>query len=320
MMIFLLWFAAIFFSSCCCLSPLPRGISTYEVSGGSRPNAKREVRERALGALSQALADNLKLLEVEFPALLGEKTAYDDVDNVQILNANRDWAMETAAELAQSKELWVALPDRRELELAEDAWPGKVFKQATLTTIEDAAAALRGEEKVEQAWGAQFSRLVETALKKEFLGKKPDTQSAPAPDLILAVQPGDGGPLEDWLNLELLGPTADDMRKNASFALMVCNGAFDKLRGGYYPPILFPKLADCVDRFIDTFETIFYLKALNEKGRSGWIYRVYPENWQVIKQDRNDDVLVFESQHRPSYATAVEALLRGLPATADNPP
>mmetsp|Transcript_10607 Transcript_10607/g.35084 ORF Transcript_10607/g.35084 Transcript_10607/m.35084 type:complete len:316 (+) Transcript_10607:1261-2208(+) len=301
--IFLLWWHAVVGFFAWGLSPLPSGISAVRVSrGGQSRAALQEVRALVLKAFKAARAANETLLEVEFPPLLGLKTDFVDVDNVQILDANRDWAMETAAELVNdfgdTKSLWLAFPDRRELELAKKAWPGQAFKRATMTTIEDAAATLKGEESIEQPWGAQLSRLV---AGEDVLGAKPeDLGLGIYPDLIVAVQPGDGGPLEDWLNLELLGDRP----------LLVCNGAFDKLRGGYYPPFLFPKLAKCVDRFIANFETLFYLKALNDKGRSGWIYRVYPENWQVIEQDRHgDDTLLFDSPTKPSYADAVTALL-----------
>ena len=56
---------------------------------------------------------------------------------------------------------------------------------------------------------------------------------APPPKVILAVQPGDGGPLEDWINLEACDTPGS--------TLVVLNGAFDKLRGGAYPKLIFPK-------------------------------------------------------------------------------
>ena len=40
----------------------------------------------------------------------------------------------------------MAFPDRKELELARDEWPGERFGAATLTTLEDAAEVLGGAE------------------------------------------------------------------------------------------------------------------------------------------------------------------------------
>ncbi|KAJ8600709.1 hypothetical protein CTAYLR_003919 [Chrysophaeum taylorii] len=246
----------LFASGCAALTPLPRGINQYEVSAGLRANPLSTVRSTALAALAAARRQNLTLLEIEFPPLLGVRTEFEDVDNVQILDANRDWAVEACASLSDlGSELWLAFPDRKELELAREAWPGTMYAAATLTTLEDAATALSGADAV--------------------------------------VQP---------LNLEAC---------EADGSALVClNGAFDKLRGGYYPRIFFPKLADCIDRFVSRFETIFYLKPLSDKGRSGWLFRVYPEPWQVVAQSRDSsDVVVLASETRPSYFEAIEALL-----------
>ena len=273
------------------LTSLPAGISTYEVSrGGGSRGAVDEIRNLVVAAVKQN--ENATLLEVEFPPFIGQKTSFADVDTGSVLNANCDWAMQTGAVLAADygAALWIAFPDRKELELAREAWPGQAFQKATLTTIADAAAVLSGEDKVFKPFGSQF-----------LPSSKPDTAKAPKPELILFAQPGDGGPVEDWLNLELC--YVSDVR------LLVCNGAFDKLRGGYYSGLLFPKLNACVDRFISKFDTIFYLKPLADKGRSGWLFRVGSENWQVIKQQDTDESLVLESATRPAYTTAIEALL-----------
>ena len=125
------------------------------------------------------------------------------------------------------------------------------------------------------------------------------------------MQPGEGGPLEDWLNLEKCQPS-DGL-------LVSLNGAFDKLRrcprgraflepsappgrvfsrygprrrygphagGGYYPRILFPKLAECVDRFVGEAEALLVLRSVADKGRAGWLWRVYPEPWQLFAQGK----------------------------------
>jgi len=268
-----------------------------------RANPLAEVRAIASAALARARADQVRLVEVEFPPLLGVKTAFADVDNVQILDANRDWTMETCRELAAElgPSLWIVFPDRKELELAREAWPGGLYQQATLTTIEDAAVALRGD--VLQPWGARFSRFLESAVGSDALGAAPDMSAAPHPELIVVCQPGDGGPVEDWINLEQL--------RLPNATLLCVNGAFDKLRGGYYPRLIFPKLGDCIDRFITDFETIFYLKPLNDKGLSGWLYRVFPEPWQVLLQSRDGDTkLALAAEDRPNYFDAVDALVR----------
>lgn len=99
---------------------------------------------------------------------------------------------------------------------------------------------------------------------------------------------------------------------------MIVNGALDKVRDGYYPGIFFPALAATVDRFYKNFESIFYLRPLSDKGCYGWVYRVYPEPWQVILQTKKmdkdkvvvEDTVVYTSDTRPSFALALEKMVQ----------
>ena len=49
------------------LSPLPRGISPFEKSLSKNLDIQAEFRQRAKKAIDAASADNVKLLEIEFP-------------------------------------------------------------------------------------------------------------------------------------------------------------------------------------------------------------------------------------------------------------
>ena len=71
------------------LTPLPPGINAYEVAAGPRNRPAEALAPVALRAIAAAREANVKLGEIEFPALLGEKTAFDDVDNVQICVGNQ---------------------------------------------------------------------------------------------------------------------------------------------------------------------------------------------------------------------------------------
>ena len=97
------------------------------------------------------------------------------------------------------------------------------------------------------------------------------------------------------------------------------NGALDKVRNFYYPAIFFPKLAATVERFYQKFESVFYLKPISDKGAYGWLYRVYPEPWQVVlqtvKEGENganyvEDTVVYVSDKRPSYELNTTNILR----------
>lgn len=60
----------------------------------------------------------------------------------------------------------------------------------------------------------------------------------------------------------------------------------------YYNRFIFPKIGAVADRFYQYFEPIYYLKPLRDKGFTGWLYRVYPEPWQVRVCERVN-LLVF---------------------------
>jgi hypothetical protein len=125
-------------------------------------------------------------------------------------------------------------------------------------------------------------------------------------------QPGNGGPVEDWINVKAFHEAANGV------PTCIVNGALDKVRDGYYAPFIFPKLAKTFD-FYRNFEAMFFLKPISDKGVYGWLFRVYPEPWQVVLQNpvRNkQDQLVIEntvalvSDTRPGYSECVQALLK----------
>jgi len=340
------------------LSPLPPGISPY--SKERKGDVHASIRSKAVGAIKQGRGDGLRLLEVEFPPLLGgnrAKRQTDDYSNVEVLDANRDWTMAlsiTSEMTLLGADLWVVFPDDTELEMALENFPGKSYRVATHTSITGAAKLLNGSPRQAQQtrlpaaqdsldagvqepffsgewFAAEFKKL--TSSSSGDAGDSGDAGSAgtgeesraPAavscpPVLSLICQPGDGGPMEDWLNVELLEPTPSDQEQGVvgsgwaqGSAMVVVNGQLDKLRDGYYNKFIFPKIAKVTDRFYRDFEPVFYLKPLLDKGFAGWLYRVYPEPWQVVlqqKQDGEAGCVVGTFEKRPTFNEAVAAMKR----------
>ena len=256
------------------------------------------------------------------------KSQFDDFDNIQELDRNKDWTIQFAPLFNNKQDnidgkIWLVFPDLKECEIARKEWQGKRYQQFTFTTIEAATNfLLQGEGSYDAPWGANLVAGVSKLLggskgdagllgNRDMLDPLVPGKNSP-PSLALFIQPGNGGPVDDWCNCETI--------YNACNAPMVIvNGALDKLRGGYYPAVFFPKLAASVDRFYTKFESVFYLKPISDKGVYGWLYRVYPEPWQVVLQRpvpikngsamQIQDVVVFVSDKRPTYNEAVAKLV-----------
>eukprot|EP00566_Odontella_aurita_P000603 CAMPEP_0113555128 /NCGR_PEP_ID=MMETSP0015_2-20120614/16542_1 /TAXON_ID=2838 /ORGANISM="Odontella" /LENGTH=373 /DNA_ID=CAMNT_0000456365 /DNA_START=109 /DNA_END=1233 /DNA_ORIENTATION=+ /assembly_acc=CAM_ASM_000160 len=312
------------------LSDLPRGISPFEKSLSKSIDVQADFRSRAKTAVDAAVADAAVLMEIEFPPLIGgdkSKSQFDDFDNVQELDKNKDWTMLFAPMFLDDPsyregKTWLIFPDLKECELASAEWAGARYQTATFTTIEATTEHLCGEGSYDAPWGSALVSGVSKIMggkdgdagllgDKNVLDTLVEGENSPSA-LSLVIQPGNGGPVEDWVNLEKV-----HLSSSAS-KMVIVNGALDKVRGGYYPGVFFPKLAATVDRFYKKFESVFYLKPISDKGVYGWLYRVYPEPWQVVLQtvaeDKRgqmviQDSVVYTSDERPSYNDAVAKLV-----------
>jgi hypothetical protein len=316
---------------------LPADISPFVKSKKSTEDIPGKLRQIAAPAIDRAIADGILLLEVDFPPLLGEaKSNFDDFDNLSELDANRDWCVQLIPLLrSRSSSAWLIFPDDKECELAKREWTGQFYRKNTKFTSIRAACEAVGA-KFTKAWG---TRLAETANRVVQGGDgiladssmlddlNADSSSSNTPFLQLVCQPGNGGPVEDWINVECLhnhhrrvdstAVSSSSIQQQPPVPTCIVNGALDKVRDGYYPSIFFPALAQKTD-FYRTFEGAFVLKPITDKGVYGWLFRVYPEPWQVILQtaSRNSkgkvvvtDTVVFTSNTRPSYTQAVQALV-----------
>jgi hypothetical protein len=304
------------------LSSLPKDISPFEKSASKSRDIQGEFRNIAKVALQRAMKDGKKQLEIEFPPLLGgdkSKSQFDDFDNVQELDKNRDFCIQLLPTLDGMKPIWFILPDLKEVELAKEDWTGQRYQQAASFTSIEAAADHYSSNAYVKPWGATFA----TGMSQLLGGAKGDAgllgdqgaldslDEGGTPELHMVCQPGNGGPVEDWINVEVIHKNA-----GGNVATCIVNGALDKVRDGYYAPFIFPKLAKTFP-FYREFESIFFLKPISDKGVYGWVYRVYPEPWQVFLQapyTKNGQVYVEDkvalvSDTRPKYQECVEALL-----------
>jgi len=321
------------------LSPLPRGISPFEKSLSKNIDIQAEFRKRAKLGIDAALSDGVKRIEIEFPPLLGgsqSKSQFDDFDNIQELDKNKDWTMLLAPtflgeKIYQGGKTWLIFPDLKECEIAKEEWAGQRYREATFTTIEAVtnyvATGINGGEGVDgydAPWGSSLMSGISKMMGGDdgdagLLGDQSaldpiiDGKNSPA-TLWLVIQPGNGGPVEDWVNCEKMSNAQPDT------PVVIINGALDKVKGGFYPAFVFPKLAATVDRFYKKFDAGFYLKPFSDKGVYGWLYRVYPEPWQVVYENVKpgkiegnpevDYIIVNVLDEKPSYADVISMLVK----------
>ena len=302
-------------------SKLPPGISPFDKKHSSPTAITDALCKIAAAAVTKAAQDNSGgTFEIEFPALINSKTQFDDFDNLSELDANRDWCLQLASALRSqsslgNRQLWLVLPDDKEAELASRA-SGK-RPSALFTSIRAACEAINTQDKMILPWGSNLASAVNKLTGGDgIVGDSSclDELDPMQKRLQLVCQPGNGGPVEDWINVEALHKASNDLA-----VTVVVNGALDKVCNGFYPALFFPALAKSVP-FYKQFDAALYLKPVSDKGVYGWIYRVYPEPWQVILQTpiKNADGQVIKvneqvamtSDSKPSYTQAVQALVK----------
>jgi len=273
-----------------------------------REGINNRIRSFAASAIGRALSDGKQLLEVEFPPLLETRGYFDDFSDIEELNANADFGMELGAtkelaEFAPDGTLWLCYPDEGEAARALDLWTGMKYRQATVTCISRAVTELGGEPLIPS--GKETQDLLKGFANK-LMGNEPPPAPAPAPPpaLHLVIQPGNSGPIEDWLNMEKL---------KVDGTPMIClNGALDKVTSGYYTNFLRPisaLLSQCSARFFVKFESAYYLKSLGMN--QGWLYRVYPEPWQLHRQTAEGFELVETYEEKPSLGACTDRIISG---------
>ena len=276
--------------------------------------------------------------------------------DVQELNQNRDWCVQWLPTLAQSyskkeeSKVWFILPDTKEVELCKEEWKGGRYRQsAVFTSIEAVAEHYYSDgnndndkEGYSKPWGSSIANAVNKLVKgggnkdgeeggsmsTGLLGdeKALDSLTDDKASLHLVCQPGNGGPVEDWINVKKFHEksaaksSADDSTSTSTTTIIV-NGALDKVRDGYYASFIFPALAKTFD-FYRGFEHVLFLKPLSDKGLYGWLFKVYGEPWQLFLQkpstvtkggvtsiEVEDIVALVSEDKKPTYQECIQALL-----------
>ena len=220
------------------LSPLPKGISPFEKSVSKSIDIQGNFRKLAQPALEKAIQDGCTQLEIEFPPLAGgdkSKSQFDDFDNISELNANRDWCVQlipslqsrlSSPTLGKLANTWFILPDDKECELTKQEWTGQRYQSAAqFTSIRAACTAVAGQEQA-KAWGSTLASAVNKLQGGDGIladSSTLDDLDLSSTRLNLVCQPGNGGPVEDWINVKQLHESSNPPQPTC-----IVNGALDK--------------------------------------------------------------------------------------------
>ncbi|WIA14511.1 hypothetical protein OEZ85_003030 [Tetradesmus obliquus] len=244
-------------------------------------------------ATKAALADGLKLLEVEFP-VSGLAASQGDGDGQTEMNECMAYLrkfMNGFADQAQATRVF--FPDNVELAIARsgqtsDPSAGRRAMDATFGS--DCDFRMGYLTKQSAAWAVLGMNFGNTFQPSDLV--KPD-------DAMFVVAYPSFNPREE---LSATRQLWDAAAAPADRPLIIFNGELDRLRGGYYPGLFFPELAKLTAEFLPKVEAAYYIH--NFKGtRPGVLFRAYPGPWQVLRRspiDPDATQCVWSSDTRPS--------------------
>lgn len=297
--------------------PVPRSAAGLGDRPGNTNPVLEQIRVQAADAVRAAMQEGHMLLEVEFPPL-PDKSQFEDYSNIEELDANRDWAMQFAPSFSNDMQgkLWLCFGDSDEAALALEAWPGSIYRQPSVTSITAACTRLGSDPQLPLFSGP--AKAVAGALRQATGGSDQDPQGSwgedcDPPQMIIAVQPGNCGPMEDWLNLELL--------QTPNCPLVVVNGALTKATNGYYPAVFFPKLDACASRFLTRFHSAYHLQPIvwGGGGGLGWLFHKFPEPWQLCVDGPQGIQTLKTFEKRPAFDVMIGILRENAKSSQDGP-
>ncbi|CAM9238919.1 unnamed protein product [Chrysoparadoxa australica] len=154
----------------------------------------------------------------------------------------------------------------------------------------------------------------EAARAKKSLGKSPfritflEEALKEGGECKAQICVGFGFSIDEWIKMESL------FEAGGKAPMVALNCGLDKVRGSYYPKFFYPGLYKARERFLSDFEPVYYLKPLPQ----GWIFRKYPEDWQVQgSQGGGPYKLLEQNPARPDYNAALARIKSGMPANLE---
>ncbi|KAK4523119.1 hypothetical protein GAYE_PCTG36G1010 [Galdieria yellowstonensis] len=112
--------------------------------------------------------------------------------------------------------------------------------------------------------------------------------------LVVILNPG--FQVQEWFQVERFC--------NYQVPVILFNADLDKLRGGYYPRFLYPKLHATKDKCLTKFEPVYYVRFFV----NGALIRRYPNPWQIVYEEKGRLYCILEKKERPDFQTVRSCL------------
>lgn len=144
---------------------------------------------------------------------------------------------------------------------------------------------------------AVFPDVAEARLATKVYGEVPFGVTAipkkSVPDYMkgegVAAVVNPGFNVDEWINMEKL---------RGDKAVVTINADLDKVRGGYYPRLFYPRLWNVKTRFLSKFVAVYYIKMFSNGGT---LFRCFPDNWKMFYNGKEGMKVLWEGEERPRF-------------------
>jgi len=247
-----------------------------------------QLQQDCLAAAQRAIADNQKLLEVEFPPLPANVLELDDVSAYDVAQANLQLAVEFAKGMVGSsapvEQVAILLPDEDEKAIAIERYTGKSRDQVNKDTYNVEKGVTVSSLRRSEEGDERLIKPEQTFLNLFGMGDEPNRSSDIKPvngtDLYIILVAS----AQELPDVEALASQVPDV------PIIFYNLKLDILRGDLGAPAFPPKSFQ--DRFLSRVKPVYYLRT-RQYSRStptppflinyqGCIFRSYPGQYQTL--------------------------------------
>ncbi|KAK9814690.1 hypothetical protein WJX72_009846 [[Myrmecia] bisecta] len=257
------------------------------------PEAYPQAIRQAQVAVTAALADGCKLLEVEFPTA-SLASVPGDAEGANEMTLSMGF-LRQFCRIFQTKadSVRIFFPDEKELQVAKRGLSSKT------------AENIGGDFDVTRFnldYLTKPTGLLDLGIDINKFNLA--TRAQATDDLFIIAYPHFN--VNEMIAVEELYSGAAEA---SGVPIIVFNGELDRIRSGYYPSLFYPKIGRLAKQFIPKFEVCYYIH--NFKGtRGGVLFRCYPGPWQVLRRQGDDLQLIHTQETAPSLKDVALNILK----------